>query len=101
VWKADFAGVGKMRGVGWAICYQDPTNEQLSNHWVSLHEIGNVAGYIPVLVMDVWEHAFLLDYKPADRSRYIEAFFANVNWTAIEERLRQPAIRRTQRSHAA
>jgi Fe-Mn family superoxide dismutase len=87
VWKADFAGIGKMRGVGWAICYQDPSNDRLSNHWISLHEIGNVAGYNPVLVMDVWEHAFLLDYKPAERAKYIDAFFANVDWKVIEDRL--------------
>ena len=87
VWKTDFVGIGKMRGVGWAICYQDPTNDRLSNHWISLHEIGNVAGYNPVLVMDVWEHAFLLDYKPAERAKYIDAFFANVDWKVIEDRL--------------
>jgi Fe-Mn family superoxide dismutase len=98
LWQADFTGVSKMRGVGWAICYQDPTTDQLSNHWVSLHEIGNIAGYNPVLVMDVWEHAFLLDYKPADRAKYIEAFFANIDWTIVDGRLRRPAIRR---SHAA
>ena len=86
-WKTDFVGIGKMRGVGWAICYQNPLNGRLSNHWVTLHEVGNVAGFMPVLVMDVWEHAFLLDYKPAERSKYIEAFFANVNWTVVEERI--------------
>jgi Fe-Mn family superoxide dismutase len=94
IWKADFAGIGKMRGVGWAICYQDPSTGQLSNHWISLHEIGNVAGYNPVVVMDVWEHAFLLDYKPAERAKYIDAFFTNLDWNAIEERLRQSSIRR-------
>ncbi|MCI0420039.1 MAG: Fe-Mn family superoxide dismutase, partial [Acidobacteria bacterium] len=78
LWKADFTSVGKMRGVGWAICYLDPLHGQLSNHWVTLHEVGNVAGFIPVLVMDVWEHAFLLDYKPAERPKYIEAFFSNL-----------------------
>jgi Fe-Mn family superoxide dismutase len=93
VWKADFAGIGKMRGVGWAICYQDPSNQQLSNHWISLHEIGNIAGYTPVLVMDVWEHAYLLDYKPADRAKYIEAFFANIDWQTVEERLGNSANR--------
>jgi Fe-Mn family superoxide dismutase len=90
-WKADFVGIGKMRGVGWAICCHDPATGQLSNHWVTLHEIGNVAGFSPVLVMDVWEHAFLLDYKPAERSKYIEAFFSNVNWSAVEERLKKGA----------
>jgi Fe-Mn family superoxide dismutase len=89
-WKADFVGIGKMRGVGWAICYQDPTSGYLSNHWVTLHEVGNVAGFKPVLVMDVWEHAFLLDYKPAERSRYIDAFFSNVDWNVVEQRLLTP-----------
>jgi superoxide dismutase, Fe-Mn family len=86
-WKADFMSVGKMRGVGWAICYQDPATERLSNHWITLHEVGNVAGFVPVLVMDVWEHAFLLDYKPAERPKYIEAFFSNIDWDACERRL--------------
>jgi superoxide dismutase, Fe-Mn family len=87
-WKSDFSGVGKMRGVGWAICYQDPNTGRLSNHWITLHEIGNVSGFVPILVMDVWEHAFILDYAPSDRARYIEAFFANVNWDAVQKRLR-------------
>ena len=89
VWKEDFVAIGKMRGVGWAICYADPQNGRLSNHWITLHETGNVAGFTPVLVMDVWEHAFLLDYKPADRPKYIEAFFENIDWDAANSRLRQ------------
>jgi Fe-Mn family superoxide dismutase len=88
IWKADFVGIGKMRGVGWAICYENPANGRLSNHWISLHETGNVAGFNPVLVMDVWEHAFLLDYKPAERPKYIEAFFSNIAWNACDERLK-------------
>jgi superoxide dismutase, Fe-Mn family len=86
-WKADFVGVGKMRGVGWSICYQDPRNKRLSNHWVTLHETGNVAGFAPILVMDVWEHAFLLDYKPREREKYIEAFFSNIDWKTVESRM--------------
>jgi Fe-Mn family superoxide dismutase len=92
-WKADFVGVGKMRGVGWAICYQNPANGRLSNHWITLHETGNVSGFTPVLVMDVWEHAFILDYKPADRPKYIEAFFSNIDWEAVEGRLKADAAR--------
>jgi superoxide dismutase, Fe-Mn family len=91
IWKTDFVSVGKMRGVGWAICYQDPATRRLSNHWITLHEVGNVAGFVPVLVMDVWEHAFLLDYPPAERPRYIEAFFANVAWDVVERRLLAPS----------
>ncbi|MBK5259073.1 MAG: superoxide dismutase [Thermoanaerobaculia bacterium] len=88
IWKTDFAGVGKMRGVGWAICYLDPANGLVSNHWISLHETGHVAGFVPLLVMDVWEHAFLLDYKPADRARYIEAFMSNVDWSVSDKRMK-------------
>jgi Fe-Mn family superoxide dismutase len=86
-WKTDFVSVGKMRGVGWAICFQDPTTRRLSNHWITLHEVGNVAWFVPVLVMDVWEHAFILDYPPAERPRYIEAFFANIAWDVVARRL--------------
>lgn len=87
IWKADFVATGKMRGVGWAATYQDPSNGALSNHWINLHETGNVAGYEPILIMDVWEHAFIKDYAPADRPKYIEAFFANINWDVVESRL--------------
>jgi Fe-Mn family superoxide dismutase len=87
VWKADFVNTGKMRGVGWAATYQDPTNGAISNHWINLHETGNVAGYKPILIMDVWEHAFIKDYAPADRPKYIEAFFSNINWDIVNSRL--------------
>ena len=75
------------------MCYQDPTNHRLSNHWITLHEVGNVTGFIPILVMDVWEHAFLLDYKPSERAQYIQAFFANIDWEAIDRRVGQAAAR--------
>ncbi len=87
VWKADFVATGKMRGVGWAATYQDPSNGEISNHWINLHETGNVAGYKPILIMDVWEHAFIKDYAPVDRPKYIEAFFTNIDWDAVSSRL--------------
>ena len=86
-WKADFLGVGKMRGVGWAILYQDPLTGKLSNHWITLHEEGNIAGFQPILVMDVWEHAFTVDYKPTERAKYIDAFFSNICWRTAGSRL--------------
>jgi Fe-Mn family superoxide dismutase len=86
-WKKDFAATGGMRGVGWAVAYLDPSTGRINNHWITLHEEGNVAGYVPLLVMDVWEHAFLLDYKPAERSKYIESFFLNVDYGVVAARL--------------
>jgi Fe-Mn family superoxide dismutase len=99
VWKTDFVSVGKMRGIGWAIAYYDPRTSAVSNHWITLHEVSNITGFVPLLVMDVWEHAFLLDYKPSERGTYIEAFFANVDWRAVDDRFGQavverPAVRR-------
>ncbi len=85
-WKKDFTAIGGMRGVGWAITYLDTATGRLSNHWVSLHEDGNVAGFRPIVVMDVWEHAWLLDYKPAERPKYIEAFLNHVDWGVAEGR---------------
>ena len=93
-WKQAFIAVGEMRGVGWAILYQDPATEKLSNHWIALHQDGVPSGFKPILVMDVWEHAFVLDYTPSGRGKYIEAFFANVNWDAVNQRLKNPAALR-------
>jgi len=86
-WQKDFAAVGTMRGVGWAIAYQDPSSGRIVNTWVSLHEDGNIAGFVPILVMDVWEHAFMYDYKPSERAKYVEAFLANVDWNRVESRI--------------
>ena len=97
IWKTDFVSVGKMRGVGWAIAYSDPANGQVSNHWIEMHQTGNVAGFVPLLVMDVWEHAYLLDYKPADRPKYIEAFLANIDWTAVDNRVKAVHVTATAR----
>ncbi|TMB92700.1 MAG: superoxide dismutase [Chloroflexi bacterium] len=92
-WRKDFAAIGSMRGVGWAVTYLDPATGRLSNHWITLHEDGNIAGFKPVVVMDVWEHAFLLDYKPAERPKYIEAFLANLDVDAAEGRFTGAADR--------
>lgn len=86
-WKNDFVAVAGMRGVGWAIAYCDLTNGQITNHWINDHENGHLAGFAPIVVLDVWEHAFLKDYKPSERGKYIEAFFANIDWKRCESRL--------------
>lgn len=87
---ADFKAIGGMRGVGWAILFQDPATGRLSNHWITLHENGHPAGYKPLLVMDVWEHAFLLDYKPSERNKYMDSFLSNVDWEAVDGRFQDP-----------
>ncbi len=87
-WLADFKAIATMPGVGWAITYQDPTTGWLSSHWINLHQDNHPAGYTPVLVMDAWEHAFIPDYKATDRAKYVDAYFQNIDWAAVEKRLR-------------
>jgi Fe-Mn family superoxide dismutase len=88
VYLADLKAVATMPGVGWAITFQDPNTGWLSNHWITLHEINNVAGFRPIVVMDAWEHAFVPDYKPFERAKYVEAYFSNIDWGAAEGRLK-------------
>lgn len=90
-WKKDFQAIGSMRGIGWVILFEDPATERLTNHWISLHQDGVPAGFKPLLVMDVWEHAFMRDYKATERAQYVEAFFRNVDWAIVERRLREEA----------
>ncbi|MCR4295788.1 MAG: Fe-Mn family superoxide dismutase [Elusimicrobia bacterium] len=93
-WREEFAAIGKMRGVGWAILYLDPRVQELTNHWIGLHEDGHPAGFIPVLVMDVWEHAYMVDAGASGRPLYVEAFLTNVDWPKAE-RILGDALRST------
>ena len=86
-WEKDFKGTGTMRGIGWTILYQDNITGKLFNQWINEHETGHPAGCQPVLVMDVFEHAFLTDYG-LKRADYIEAFFNNINWGVVESRFK-------------
>jgi len=84
-WERDFKATGKMRGIGWAILYQDNITGRLFNQWINEHEVGHPTGCTPVLVMDVFEHAFMTDYG-LKRASYIEAFFQNINWNVVDSR---------------
>ncbi len=78
-WKKGFIATGMIRGIGWVILYRDPQNGRLFNTWVNEHDLGHLAGGTPLLVMDVFEHAYITQYG-LDRTKYINAFFANINW---------------------
>jgi len=95
--KADFCNTGATRSVGWAILYFDATTRTMNNHFVQLHEDGNVAGFVPLLVMDVWEHAYMVDHGAGRREEYIKAFFNNVNWDIVEQRFDEAAAGRLPR----
>lgn len=86
-WEKDFKATGAMRGIGWTVLYQDGADGRLINFWVNEHDVSHPAGGNPILIMDVFEHAFMLDYG-LKRADYIEAFFKNIDWKAAEGRLK-------------
>jgi Fe-Mn family superoxide dismutase len=85
-WEKDFKATGSMRGIGWAVLYQDIPSGKFINFWINEHDVGHPAGGVPILIMDVFEHAFMVDYG-LKRADYIEAFFRNINWAEVEKRL--------------
>jgi len=87
LWEKEFRAMGAMRGIGWVVLYQDITNGRLINFWINEHDVSHPAGCNPLLIMDVFEHAFMVDYglKKAD---YIGALFKNIDWSVVETRLK-------------
>jgi len=86
-WEKDFKATGAMRGIGWVVLYQDPMANKLINFWINEHDVSHPAGCNPLLIMDVFEHAFMLDYG-LKRADYIDAFFKNIDWSPVEARLK-------------
>lgn len=81
--------VAGARGVGWVVVYADPRANTLHTVFVGDHEIGQLAGLPIILALDMWEHAFMVDYVPADKKNYVDAFLANLNWGVVEKRFDQ------------
>jgi len=84
-WEKDFKGSGGVRGIGWVVLYYDPVGGRLFNVWINEHDVGHLSGATPLLIMDVFEHAYMIDYG-LKRVDYIEAFFKAIDWEAVEER---------------
>jgi len=86
-WEKDFKACGTMRGIGWVVLYFDTTADRLFNSWINEHDVAHLAGCVPLLILDVFEHAYFTDYQ-LKRADYIESFFSNINWSAVESRMR-------------
>jgi Fe-Mn family superoxide dismutase len=84
-WEKDLRATGAMRGIGWTMLVYDVVGKKLSNIWINEHDAGYLAGSVPLLVMDVFEHAFMLDYG-IKRADYIEAFMKAIDWAAVSTR---------------
>ena len=85
-WAKDFKATGSLRGIGWAILAYDREADRLFNVWINEHDVGHLAGATPILIMDVFEHAFMLDYG-VKRADYIEAFWKSIDWSVVEQRM--------------
>ena len=84
-WATAFKAVGTMRGIGWVVFCYDPEEKRFFNQWVNEHDVGHLASTVPLLIMDVFEHAYMVDYG-LKRADYIEAFFKAIDWTVVQKR---------------
>lgn len=78
--------VAGTRGIGWVVVYADPRANTLHTVFVADHELGQLAGLPILLALDLWEHAYMVDYVPAEKKNYVDAFLANLNWSVVEKR---------------
>jgi Fe-Mn family superoxide dismutase len=83
-WEKDFKATGAMRGIGWVILYYDPLEGRLFNTWINEHDVGHLCGAMPLIIMDVFEHAYMIEYR-LKKADYIEAFFKAIDWTVEPE----------------
>lgn len=86
MWEKDFRAMAAMRGIGWIVLYHDVMAGRLFNVWVNEHDVGHLAGAKPLLVMDVFEHAYITDYG-IKRADYIESFMKVIDWKVVENRV--------------
>lgn len=84
-WVEGFKATGSMRGIGWVVLYYDTWTKTLVNAWINEHDVGHLTACVPLLIMDVFEHAFMLDYG-LKRADYIAAFWKSIDWKEVEGR---------------
>jgi len=88
-WLSLFKAIATTRGIGWAILYYDRSEKRLLNAWIDEQHFGQLQGCSPILALDMWEHSYVADYAPSGKKKYIEDFFANLNWHNIEKNFTQ------------
>ena len=83
-WQEEFKALG-LSARGWVVLAYDFNDGRLHNYLADMHNQGGVWGASPILVLDVYEHAYFIDYG-SDRKTYIEDFFKNLNWEVINKK---------------
>lgn len=86
-WEEDFKATASIHGVGWAMLCQDNSNGTLNNFWIDEHHVGHSVDRTPLLVLDAWEHSYILDYG-LKRPNYIETFLKNIDWDVVDRRVK-------------
>jgi len=84
-WKNDFEKAAMMRGIGWVMLVKDGETGGLFTVWVNEHDTGHLAGTTPILVLDVFEHAYMTDYG-LKRADYVDVAMHAFDWRVAEER---------------
>jgi len=86
-WEKEMKAVCTMRGMGWATLYYDIAGKRLLTCWINEHDVGHLATCAPILVIDVFEHAFMIDYG-LKRADYVETIFKSIDWAEVEKLLK-------------
>ncbi len=84
-----FKALALTRGVGWAMLVWDPVSKQLLNNWVDEQHLGQLSSCTPILALDMWEHSYVADYQPSGKKNYVEDFFADLNWSTVEQNFKK------------
>ena len=75
-----------MRGSGWIMMHYDKQNNDIVFNWVTNHEQGQLTSLQPLIAVDMWEHAYMVDYLPADKLEYVSSYLKAINLEVISEK---------------
>ena len=85
-WRERFLALVKTRGIGWIMSARDPANNRLLTFWIEEHHLGLPANLQPVVLLDLWEHAYQKDFGVKGREEWANVVFNNLDWQVIERR---------------
>ncbi|MDD5165290.1 MAG: Fe-Mn family superoxide dismutase [Candidatus Pacebacteria bacterium] len=78
-----------VRGIGWMVLWYDKKDDRLLTSWIDEQHLGQLNGCDMILAIDMWEHSYVADYQPSGKKQYVEDYFANLNWSVIEENFKR------------
>jgi Fe-Mn family superoxide dismutase len=91
-WKSSIEALAKTRGVGWVLTLRERGGERLHNCWIDLHQLSLPANCEIVFALDLWEHAYMIDFTAAQRADYVKIILENVDWPVLDQRFAPAAV---------